>query len=241
MTYLIPLFSLLAFSLSLSGQVTSLQERISQFQKEQRNALDARTMMVIEDNISNLRANGIINRALNEGDRAPNFRLPNAVGQYVSLDGLLVKGPVVLIFYRGGWCPYCYMQLSTYLDYLQEFQSRGATLVAVSPESPDDSLTTVEKHNLDYQLLSDNDNSVARDFNIVYELDDDLLDIYENFEIPLVNKVGERNTYELPLAAAYVIDTDRSIEYAFVTADYRKRAEPEEVVKALESLSGNQS
>ncbi|RVU03139.1 AhpC/TSA family protein [Mucilaginibacter limnophilus] len=172
--------------------------------------------------------------ALKVGDIAPDFELNNALNHPVKLADLLKNGPVVLSWYRGGWCPYCNIQLRYLQSYLPQFKAAGATLVALSPELPDKSLTTTEKNNLEFEVLTDYDNEVARQFRIVFKLNEELIDIYNDFhKLETYNGVS---TNELPVPATYVIGADRVIKYAFVDTDYRKRAEPAEILEVLKSL-----
>lgn len=172
--------------------------------------------------------------ALNVGDVAPDFELNNALNHPVRLAELLKNGPVVLSWYRGGWCPYCNIQLRYLQTYLPHFKAAGATLVALSPELPDKSLSTVEKNNLSFEVLTDYNNEVARLFHIAFTLNEELITIYDDFH-KLENYNGV-STNELPVPATYVIGTDGVIKYAFVDTDYRKRAEPAEILRTLNSL-----
>lgn len=174
---------------------------------------------------------GIIESAINVGDTAPNFTLMNATGKKVTLADELKKGPVVLTWYRGGWCPYCNLTLRALQDELPNFQAEGASLIAVSPELPDNSLTTVEKNNLEYEVVSDLDNKVAKEYGIVFELIEPVAESY-NKSFNLV-KFNGNDSNELPLAASYIINTDGKVIYAFLDADYRNRAEPSEILSYL--------
>lgn len=187
---------------------------------------------VMEKAVSDLRASHIVEHAKKAGDVAPEFSLKGADGKSIALKKLLKKGPVVLVFYRGGWCPYCNLQLRDLQKHLSEIRARGAQLVAVSPQTPDASLSTSEKAGLTFTVLSDVGNKVARTFGIVYPIPDDLKAIYTGFGLDL-NKSNGDGPWELPLAATYVIQPDGKISYAFIDADYRKRPDTEDVIAAL--------
>ena len=178
---------------------------------------------------------GVIERAKKMGDRAPDFSLQNQKGEQVSLASMLEDGPVVLLWYRGGWCPYCNLTLRAYQDRLEDFSQRGATLVALTPELPDKSLSTAQKEELRFQVLSDVGNAVARDYGVVFELTEGVKANYEQaFGLSRYN--GD-DSGELPLAATYVIGRDGVIRWAFLDADYRNRAEPADVIEALDRLT----
>jgi peroxiredoxin len=183
-----------------------------------------------------LAASGIARRALKAGDRAPGFSLPDARGRYVRLNGLLAAGPVVLSFYRGGWCPYCNLELRALQQALPEITRLGATLVAVSPQAPDESLSTAEKNTLAFPVLSDAGSATAKSFGIAYDLAEELRPIYTRFGHALPDKNGDES-WVLPIPATYVIDSDGMIALAYVDVDYRNRLAPAEILTALQSLS----
>ena len=173
----------------------------------------------------------ITENALQVGDKAPNFTLTNATGNKVTLYKELKKGPVIQMWYRGGWCPYCNLTLNAMQDMLPQFEAGGAQLLALTPESPDKSISTAKKNELAFQVLSDIDNTIGREYGVVFQLTDEVKAYYENgFGLSGYNG---NDKGELPLGATYVIGTDGIITYAFLDADYRNRAEPIEVLNAL--------
>lgn len=189
---------------------------------------------LFQERVDDLAASGILDDAVNVGDAAPGFTLPNARGEQVSLTSLLEQGPVVITWYRGGWCPYCNLTLRAFQERLGDFDAAGASFVAITPETPDNSLSTSEKNELGFEVLSDVGNAVAREYGLVFTLPDDLAAIYNrSFDLSAYN--GDESN-ELPLSATYVIRRDGTVAWAFVSADYRERAEPAEVVEAVRGL-----
>jgi peroxiredoxin len=182
-----------------------------------------------------LAESGLVERALHIGQLAPEFVLPDATGRKVDTRTLLARGPLVVSFYRGAWCPYCNLELQAWQRHLPELQSLGATLVAISPQTPDTSLTLAQKHALAYPVLSDLCHRVAREFGIVFTLDMSLRPIYEAFGIDLLAHNGD-STFELPVPATYLIERDGSIAGAWVDVDYRHRAEPSVVLARLREV-----
>ncbi|MBT1687412.1 peroxiredoxin-like family protein [Dawidia soli] len=166
------------------------------------------------------------------GDIAPDFRLKDPRGKYVSLKTALQDGPVVLNFYRGGWCPFCNLELNTLQRTLPKFKDAGAQLIAISPESPDNSLSTIEKHKLAFSVLSDINSTVARQYGIIYQVPSYLVPVYEKFGVD-IKRHNASDALELPLPATYVVDTDQKIIYAFANEDYTVRADIQEILQVL--------
>lgn len=170
------------------------------------------------------------------GADAPNFELPDATGGLVRLAEVLATGPVVLNFYRGGWCPFCNLELQALQAALPEFGALDTTLVAISPEIPDSTLSTKEKNELEFHVLSDIGSNVSRQYGVAFTLDDETKELYEGLglDLPTVNGSG---TWELLVPGTYVIDTNGTIAAAFIDADYRRRVEPAVILEALAKLS----
>ncbi len=182
--------------------------------------------------INELNNSGIAKTALQVNDKVIDFELNNALGKTVKLSVLLQKGPVILTWYRGGWCPYCNIQLQYMQRYLPQFKEEGAILVALTPELPDKSLDTKEKNELKFEILTDLNNDVARKFGIVFILNNELVNIYNG---RLKTFIGVE-TNELPIPATYVIGQDYLIKYAFVDSNHRHRAEPTDILSVLKTL-----
>jgi peroxiredoxin len=170
------------------------------------------------------------------GDPAPAFTLPDALGRLVPLAALLAEGPVVAVFYRGEWCPYCNLQLHALQAALPTIRELGASLVAISPQAADHSLSLTEKHELAFPVLSDLDQHVSRDYKVQFTLAGDLEDLQVNVfqNDPAVQNADHSRS--LPVPAVFVIDQDSIVRAAFVSADWRVRAEPADIVAALRAL-----
>ncbi len=211
--------------MSLTQELNNMREQASKtLPADKWKVMIASTDRLVEDHLSG--------QALKVGDKMVDFELPNVKNEKVSLAEHLAKGPVVLSFYRGGWCPYCNVELKALQDILPQLKDKGATLIAVSPETPDNSLSTSEKNELAFPVLSDIDNVVAKKIGLVFQMPEELREIYHSFGLD-VSKHNGNQEYELPMPATYVIDSEGKITYAFVQEDYTQRADPEEVLKAL--------
>ncbi len=183
-----------------------------------------------------LASSGILDRALKSGEQPPEFTLPNQLGKQTSSSDLLAEGPMILTFYRGGWCPYCNLELRAYQAYLGRINGAGASLVAITPELPDESLNTVAKNELEFHVLTDQDGVYAEKLGLLFTVPEDIREIYTGFGIDLEQHNGE-GKFILPLPATYVVNSDGLVCEAFVDADYTKRMEPEEAIAALESIN----
>jgi len=215
----------------------SLRDEIADFGQQSAARIAEDIRLVMGNATKTLIDSGIAELGPKVGDKAPSFSLPNARGETVDIAAKLKDGPVVVSFYRGGWCPYCNLELRALQQKLPEIEDLGASLVAVSPETPDHSLSTAEKNELKFEVLSDVGNSVARGFNLVFEVAEELRPIYDKFGIDIPGHNGD-DTFEIPMPATYVIDTDGTVLHAFVDADYTKRMEPDDVVDVLKRRKG---
>jgi peroxiredoxin len=170
--------------------------------------------------------------ALGVGDRAPDFELRNALGDEVRLSELLARGPVVLTFYRGAWCPFCNAQLRGLQGALPEIEALGASLVAVSPQLPDGSLQLIDEHALTFEVLSDVRSNVASDYGLVITLTPADVALFLEVGNDLAQVNGD-DAWVLPAPATFVIAGDGTIRYARIDADFTARGEPADVVGAL--------
>jgi peroxiredoxin len=186
--------------------------------------------------IAEIDASGVA-PGLAPGEQAPQFSLPDAMQRPVSLKERLSRGPVVLVFYRGEWCPYCNTYLRALQAALPRITARGASLLAISPQSPDHSLSMAEKAQLDFDVLSDVDQAVIREYKVQFTAPADLQDVHVNaFDVDLRDHTANRS-WQLPVPATFVIDRAGIVCAARVSADYRTRMEPADIIAALNDLS----
>lgn len=175
------------------------------------------------------------------GSIAPNFTLPNADQQDRELYDYLEDGPVILSFYRGGWCPYCNDQLYAYQEILPEFEELGARLVAISPEKPSSVQDTMSKNYVTFDVLSDEGNKVARMYDLLWTVPEEQR---ESFSQWLKGETGQSleefngvDNFELPIPATFVIAQNGEVVFVFKEKDYKKRAKNEDIIQALENLA----
>ncbi|MGE0706305.1 MAG: peroxiredoxin-like family protein [Vicinamibacterales bacterium] len=197
--------------------------------------LPAQVLATLDADAKHLDAIDFQSRIVQPGQLAPAFALKNQRGEVVSLERLLAEGPVVLAFYRGEWCPYCNLQLRGYQRSIAEIRALGARLVAVSPQTPDHSLSMAEKNDLDFDVLSDPGNDVASSFGLVFTMPASTREIYLDLGNDLAEYNGE-STWELPAPGTFVIARDGTTVFARADGDYRKRTEPAEILEVLARL-----
>jgi peroxiredoxin len=182
-------------------------------------------------------ASGAAQRARKAGDVAPSFSLKDPEGNIVSSDELLKKGPLVVSFYRGVWCPYCNMELQALEAAKPAFDKYGASLLAISPQTAPNSRKSVRQNKLTFPILSDAKGKVGAAFGLRFELPDYLIELYKSLknDLPTFN---DDPSWTLPMPARYVIGQDSTILYSEVNPDYTHRPEPEDMIPVLQRASG---
>ncbi|MFF2012733.1 peroxiredoxin-like family protein [Streptomyces sp. NPDC058195] len=213
----------------------SLNDELRAFREVQRRQDPAEGWAIKAKAARELAESGQAERALSVGAHAPRFSLPSATGRTVALQDLLAGGPVVLTFYRGAWCPYCNMTLRSLQRHHADITARGAHLVAVSPEVPDESLSLSEKQELAFDVLSDIGSATAKQYGVAFELSDELAAHYAGSGLDL-ERVNSGHARTLPVPATFVIDRSGVIRWAFVDTDFTVRAEPAGILAALDAL-----
>jgi peroxiredoxin len=218
----------------------SLQDRLDAFKADLENGRlpfkpTPQQLEAMQRATAALVATGQAQRALKAGDSAPDFVLNDPDGKPVSSRDLLAKGPLVVSFYRGVWCPYCNMELQALQAELAEIQARGANLVAISPQTAPNSRKSQRDNKLGFPILSDPKADVANAFGIRFALPDYLVEVYKAFknDLPLINADP---SWVLPMPARYVIGTDGIIAYAEINPDYTQRPDPSELLPVIDRL-----
>jgi peroxiredoxin len=213
-----------------------LEQELSNYRAEFERIAPAGRVALYSSKVEELRASFPLGDALSVGDEAPDFALPGPAGQLISLTDVLRTGPAIVTFYRGGWCPYCNIQLRAYQRALPAIAELGGQIIAISPQLPDSSLSVAEKNALEFHVLSDAHNAVARSFGLVYALAEELRAALRSNDKALPGINGDAS-WELPLPATFVVAQDRRVALAYVDVDYRNRLAPEDIVAALRSLA----
>ncbi|MFA9461570.1 peroxiredoxin-like family protein [Thiohalorhabdus methylotrophus] len=218
--------------------VPDLDERIDSYQQERREEgeqLNPATRETVQRSMEQVREE-LPDPGLKVGAEAPGFRLPNAFGEPISLAEYLKKGPVVLTFYRGAWCPYCNLELRALKESLPAFRKHGARVLAVTPQKPGRSLEQVKEDGFPFEILSDLDSRVMRDYRLLFQVPEDLVAVYKReLGLDLADYNGD-GRHVLPVPGTFVIDRQGIVRAAFAEVDYKQRMEPTAILKALRRL-----
>ena len=214
----------------------TLQSKLDAFKADfEGNKAPPQVVALLHKSTAELIASGQAERALKVGDRAPTFKLQDADGNVVDSTQLLAKGPLVLTFYRGVWCPYCNMDLQAIEAAAAGIRELGASLASVSPQTPANSHKSQRDNRLSFPILSDHGGETANAFGIRFRLQDDLIEVYKSFGTDLAVVNGEPS-WMLPMPARYVIAQDGIIAYAEINPDYTRRPDPSELLPSLAKL-----
>ena len=215
----------------------TIREQSDQLKSAAVEHLPAEVLAVFDRSIENLLDEGVPSDSVQPGDRLESFTLNDATGQLVSLDQLVSSGPAVIVFYRGGWCPYCNLALRTYQrELLPQLERFDARLVAISPQTPDQSLSTVEKAELSFTVLSDPASQLAARVGIAFQQADDVLAAQRQLGLDLA-QVNAEGATRLPRPTVLVVDRDRVVRFVDVQLDYTARTEVADIIAALAALS----
>src|SRR5271155_4156287 len=215
----------------------SLKEQLAEYRAGWYQRVPAERQAIMQRHIDELRSGTISRTMLKVGDHAPAIVLENAKGATVDVGTLLKKGPVIVTFYRGGWCPYCNLELKAYQEILPQIVAAGASLVAISPEKPDDTVSTAQKNALTFEVLTDVGQKVGRTFGLVYQFTEELTSAYHGFNLDIPARNGAPGEWALPISATYVIDRDGSIICAYTDVDYRDRSDPRDALQVLRNIA----
>lgn len=214
----------------------TVTEELKELEKDSKKNTPPKILEAGQKGTEELRKSGILETALNVGGKMPSFSLYDASNKLVNSDDLLKQGHLVFVFYRGAWCPFCNLYLRGLQKNLPQIKEHGANLVAISVENPDRSLSVAQKNDLDFTILSDPNLNTARKFGIVYEMpkvtNDAILEL--GFDIAKYNGTEKA---ELPLSATYVINNKGEVISAFLDPDYKKRAEPTDIIQTLAEIN----
>ncbi|KAJ5492702.1 hypothetical protein N7539_001448 [Penicillium diatomitis] len=189
----------------------------------------------IRESVSSIKASYDPGTAIQVGAALPEFILTDALGNTVSSKTVLANGPILITFYRGEWCPFCNLHLASLQKHLAEFEAKGVTLVAITPELPTKTLSMTEKQGLKFTVLSDTSNKYARKLGIVWKMPETLRPVFKTAGHDLIEGNGD-DSFELPIPASLLVDGKGVVRKTFVDPDYTKRLEPETALEWINTV-----
>lgn len=208
-----------------------LEKKLSERRESAKNRISPEILSKMLEATQSLKNSELEKEVFNIGDKIEDTILLNNLGDEVSIMDILGKQPAIISFYRGTWCPYCNLELSTYNELLKD--KNKIKMVAISPERPESSINV---ENLNFEVLSDIDNKFAKKLNLTFDITETIENIYDGFGINLEKSQGKKSRI-LPIPATYIVDSSGIIVYAYIDADYTKRAESKDVIdKYLELI-----
>ncbi len=190
---------------------------------------------ILQRSIQRLAESSAMDSVIGVGEQFPHFSLPNAGGDAISSEDFLSRGPLIVCFYRGGWDPYCNLELRAYQAVLEELRQLGADFVAISPQLPEESLNMAAKANLSFEVLTDMGNSLSEHLGLAHELAPAVVDIYRSMGYDL-ERINGITRWTLPIPATYIIDPLGMIVEAFIQPDYAVRMEPAHALEVVRKL-----
>ncbi|RXM40345.1 alkyl hydroperoxide reductase [Chryseobacterium sp. CH21] len=212
--------------------MNTLAMQIEQLNHELSSQLPQEVLSAFESSVEDLKTKNIEENSIQIGEEMPGFSLPNVYGKKISSGEILKNGKMILAFYRGRWCPYCNLELKFLQERISKMHEKNAVLVAISPQSTDQSLMMAEKNNLEFEVLTDYNNEFAKKLGIVFQLQDFVLPYYQNLGIDL-SLFNKNNENTLPVPAVFVVDENSKVVYKFLEVNYISRVDVEKLIQSL--------
>ncbi len=225
----------LVHATDLSNSYAEMLKQYTEESKNNKSPFSAEDIQIMEQAAKDLQAT-MPDPGLKAGDKAPLFTLGNAFGQKVSLQDKLAKGPVVMVFYRGAWCPFCNLHLRALQKAVPEMKKYKAELILVTPQKPDKSAEQINKDKYTFEVLSDLDSQVMKSYQLYFELPEKLNAVYMKHGLDVESFNGKGRAV-LPVPGTYIIDQSGTIVLSQADVDYKKRSEPSDIIQKLKSIS----
>jgi peroxiredoxin len=215
-----------------------LQDKLDALKAECLAKTPPKVTLVRQRAVEGLAASGLAERAMHAGEQAPAFQLRDGYGRAFSSREALRRGPIVLVFYRGRWCPYCNIDLRAIEAASHGIRSLGASLVVVSQQTPDNSRETQRRNGLSFASLVDAGGKVAHAFGLRWKVSDELRAVEEGCGMDLSAFNGDPS-WTMTMPARYVVAPGGIIEYADISVDYTRRGDPSELIPVLAHLAAH--
>ena len=216
--------------------MNSLRDKLEAYWRQSSRRLGPEVAQLFDAFVASLAQNGLLESSLKAGDLMPEFMLPSAEGKLISSRELLARGPLVVSFFRGDWCPYCNLELEALQEALPEIEALGATLVAVTPDTGAALVSPIKRKNLSYCVLSDADNGLGLQFGVVYRVPEAIRRLYLGCGLDLGARHGNVAWF-LPIPATYIVGGDGVIRHAELELDFRRRMEPAAIIGVLREMA----
>jgi peroxiredoxin len=217
--------------------MSRLHEEIKKYKESFKQKVPQDIQEIMLKATQTLEKEGLRKNVLKESEIFPNATFKDIQNNDISIQELFKQNDFLVInFYRGLWCPYCNLELQALQGILPQLKELNASIVGVSPQTPDNSLSTQEKNELQFDVVSDIDNIVAKELGLIFSLAEELRPIYEGFGIDIPSS-NDDESYELPMPATFVINSKREVLYVFVDEDYTKRSEPQTILDIIKKNS----
>lgn len=214
----------------------TLAEQNSELLMSFMNQLPEEQQAIVQQEMGKIMSAGFGKDAIGVGDSAPDFSLIDTSGNDTRLYDILQKGPIVISFYRGGWCPFCSLEFKALMDIYPEVKSSGAEMIAISPQTHNNSVSTVQDQHIAFPVLSDPGNQVIKRFGLLFTVPEALRPLYEEWGID-VPKANGSDSYDLPIPATYIIGSDGKVKDAYVNVNYTERLEPIHILRTLGKIN----
>lgn len=214
----------------------SLQQKLNDTVTYFNENLPAEATLLLQDTLDAGIAKHIADNVIKIGATIDDFTLTASTSQPFSLNEKLKEGHIVLMFYRGSWCPFCNLTLKAYQDVLPEIQQQGANLVAVTPEFPEKAQETITKEGYKFDVVTDEHNKLAAKLGLIFEQNEETTTLMKNLGFDLELYYGPDHNNLLPIPATFIIGQDGKVAFSYVNPNYRIRVDPTEVVKDLKTL-----
>ena len=214
----------------------TFQERLANRKKKIEGNLAPQYLKIMHAATRNLENSGIQKKVLKVGDHFPTFLLANKDNELFQLESFLDKGPLVISFYRGFWCPYCNLDLENLNHYIDDIKKLGAQLIAISPEKPEYSKKIIAMQKLNFDIFWDQGNMIAEKVGLKFNIPEDLKILYRDYFSTNLKLYHGDDDWSLPMPARFILDTHGEIHYAESSVDYTKRPDPDDLIKVLKNV-----
>ncbi|MDH5192015.1 MAG: AhpC/TSA family protein [Gammaproteobacteria bacterium] len=220
----------------MAQKPVTLAEQNQQLMTDFMNQLPQEQQAIVQHEMGKIISDGCGNEVINTGDVVPDFSLVDVHGGDFRLYEMLQKGPVVISFYRGGWCPFCTLEFKALMDIYPQVNAAGAELVAISPQTHHHSVLTATDLSIPFPVLSDPGNQVTRRFGLLFKMPEAIQVLYKEWGLD-VPRVNGSDNYDLPIPATYIVGTDGKVKEAYININYTERMEPAEILAFLKKLN----